>query len=77
MSSNDLKKLSRKLDQMARAASSQSMASRMRTSRCPVHGRTPTNVRVSGNEVTGEFCCERARERAVQDVTASITAPWR
>lgn len=55
----------RKLDKLAVDASAPQMAKRMGNSRCPIHGRAPTNVRVVGTEVKAEFCCEKARKLAM------------
>ncbi len=39
-------------------------AGRYKRARCPVHGKTPENVRVRGNDIEAEFCCERLKEAA-------------
>jgi len=65
--------LQRKLDRMARAADPQDMARRMRASRCPDHGKAPTNVRVVGDEVKADFCCEKARDLAAKSIQHEIT----
>lgn len=69
--------LTRTLDKMAKAADPQAMARQMRSSRCPDHGSAPTNVRVSGDRVTAEFCCDTARERAMKATTDHIFGPIR
>jgi hypothetical protein len=60
-----LDELVKKLDKLAADTSAPAMARRMGGARCPVHGKDPKNVQVVGTEVRGEFCCERARQLAL------------
>jgi hypothetical protein len=69
--------LQRKLDGIAKAGDPQEIARRMRATRCPVHGKGPTNVRVVGDEVKGDFCCARARDLASKAVQDGITRAMR
>lgn len=63
----------RKLDKLTQDTSAPRMAERMRSVRCPVHGLSPSNVRVVGTEVKAEFCCEKARKLAVDAAVQPIT----
>ncbi len=69
--------LQRKLDRMAKAADPNAMAQRFRAYRCPVHGQAPTNVRVVGDKVEAEFCCDDARAKALKAATDAITGSIR
>ncbi|MFI5259824.1 MAG: hypothetical protein ACHQ01_09495 [Candidatus Limnocylindrales bacterium] len=62
----------KKLDRLAKDASAPEMARRMGDVRCPDHGRTPTNVRVVGNEARAEFCCDKLRKMAMEAVLGPV-----
>jgi hypothetical protein len=72
-----LDELQRKLSRAAKAASPSEQARRIRGTRCPDHGQAPTNVRVIGDRVTAEFCCAKARDRAMKASTDQITRALR
>lgn len=68
-----LDELRRKMEKLAADAKPEAMAKRMSAVRCPVHGESPKNVRVAGNEAHAEFCCEKLRDLAA----AAVRAPFK
>ena len=67
-----LEKVLKDLDKLAKDASAPEMAKRMRSQRCPDHGLAPSNLRVVGNEVRAEFCCERLRRITLDAATKAL-----
>ena len=69
-----LDEVMKRLDKIGKATSPQENARRWSSMRCPTHHKAPTNVRVVGDEVTGEFCCETFRASALAATKRAIRA---
>lgn len=62
----------RKLQGLAKAASTDEMARTLRGMRCTEHHKSPTNIRVVGDRLNADFCCEKFRGEAMAKYKAGI-----